>query len=233
MELVKEAFPEFEKPSLAVDAVILRVKDTEDKVDNRQISNKQLQILLVKKPDEDKWHLPGTMVRLGETFNDAIKRIVDTESNISFEQLYTVDDPLRDDRGHIVTTVHIGMSDGLSKVVITNDYESRWFWISRASDNRYFIDTTVGFTQEELKYDHNKIIEDTLKRLKGKLLYTDVGFNFIGNKFTIKELENTFNAINERTIPGFRRIISNKVIGTGELSDGKAFRPAELFIKKE
>ena len=64
-------------------------------------------------------------------------------------------------------------------------------------------------------------------------MYTDVGFNFIGKLFTIKELENTFSAINERTIPGFRRIIGNKVIGTGKMSDGKAFRPAELFMKKE
>ena len=35
MQSIKEAFPEFEKPSVAVDAVILRVRDTDEKTDNK------------------------------------------------------------------------------------------------------------------------------------------------------------------------------------------------------
>ena len=239
MNKVREAFPEFEKPSVAIDTVIMRVNNT-DEVDNKSISNKQLQVLLVKRTGDKDWHLPGTILRLGETPRDAIRRIADNKVNagdVVFEQLYTVaDDPMRDERGHIISIVYIGMIPSDTIVQVGESYEYKWFWVSKQNTNNKFR----VYTSEDgidsfmyMMYDHDKIVNDTINRLKGKLLYTDVGFNFIGKLFTIKELENTFSAINERTIPGFRRIIGNKVIGTGKMSDGKAFRPAELFMKKE
>lgn len=83
----------------------------------------------------------------------------------------------------------------------------------------------------DLAYDHKSIISDAVDRIKGKLLYTDIGFNFVGETFTVRELEDTFEALNEYKIPGFRRLISNKIIGTGEMSRGNAFRPAEVYRK--
>lgn len=232
---IKEAFPEFEKPSIAVDTVILRVCDFGE-ASKRQVASKRLQVLLVKKDNEDKWHLPGTIMRLGETSTAAISRIINDKSkidDITFEQLYTVDDDLeRDERGHIISIVYIGMNseqDINSKVNIIGDkYESQWFWVNK---DRSFINDATGEIEDTLMYDHVSIINDTIARIKGKLLYTDVGFNFIGERFTIRELENTFVAINERQIPGFRRIIAGKIEGTGIMSDGKAYRPAELYKK--
>lgn len=232
MNNIKEAFKEYSKPSVAVDTVILRASNT-GKNTKRQIAPKQLQVLLVRKYGEDKWHLPGTIVRLGETSIDAISRIINTD-NITFEQLYTIDNDLeRDERGHIISIVYIGMCrcDSIkANEVISDIYESQWFWVTK---NRLFLDADTLNDTGSLMYDHNSIIDDTINRLKGKLLYSDIGFNFIGEKFTIKDLENTYNAINERQIPGFRRIIANKISGTGIMNDGNAFRPAELFTKKE
>lgn len=234
---IKEAFPEFSKPSIAVDTVILRTCDVCD-AGKRQVSAKQLQVLLVKKNNENLWHLPGTIMRLGETSKAAIARVIDDKSmnDITFEQLYTVDNNLeRDERGHIISIVYIGMyhnEDANSKVEIAGDeYESQWFWVNKDGT---FISTDDKVPYEvltELMYDHVNIINDTITRLKGKLLYTDVGFNFVGYVFTIRELENTFVAINQRQIPGFRRIIANKIEGTGIMSDGMAYRPAELYRK--
>ena len=114
-----------------------------------------------------------------------------------------------------------------SKVgIIGEDYKSQWFWVNK---DRSFVNSDTGELVTALMYDHINIVNDTITRLKGKLLYTDVGFNFIGDKFTIRDLENTFVAINERQIPGFRRIIASKIEGTGIMSDGKAYRPAELY----
>lgn len=232
MNNIKEAFKEYSKPSVAVDTVILRTNNTGENT-KRQIQPKQLQVLLVRKHGEDKWHLPGTIVRLGETSIDAMSRIINT-NNITFEQLYTIDNNLeRDERGHIISIVYIGMcrSDSIKAVEMISDcYEAQWFWVTK---DRVFLDIDNLKDAGSLMYDHSNIIDDTINRLKGKLLYSDVGFNFIGEKFTIKDLENTYNAINERQIPGFRRIIANKISGTGIMSDGNAFRPAELFRKKE
>lgn len=233
---IKEAFPEFGKPSIAVDTVILRTCDFGE-VTKRQVTSKKLQVLLVKKNGEKQWHLPGTIMRLGETSKAAISRIVNDKTKIddtTFEQLYTVDNDLeRDERGHIISIVYIGMysnQDSASDVGIIGDsYESQWFWVNK---DRSFMSTNTGEIETSLMYDHVSIVNDTINRLKGKLLYTDIGFNFIGEKFTIRDLENTFVAINERQIPGFRRIIADKIEGTGIMSDGKAFRPAELYRKR-
>lgn len=242
MNRIKEAFPEFEKPAVAVDTVIIRVKDCVEG-SNRQVPIKQMQVLLVKKPEEKEWHLPGTILRLGETPRDSIKRIIDNKvsiGDIAFEQLYTVaDDPMRDERGHIISLVYIGMCNNTQaeESEESSEFEKQWFWISKPHENDNNARTFTGETDDSkfmyLKYDHHKIVSDTISRLKGKLMYTSIGFNFVSKLFTIKELENTFNAINERAIPGFRRLIINKVVGTGKISDGKAFRPAELFMKKE
>lgn len=230
---IKEAFPGFGKPSIAVDTVILRTCDFGE-ASKRQVASKKLQVLLVKKDNEDKWHLPGTIMRLGETSKAAISRIINDKSKINdttFEQLYTVDNDLeRDERGHIISIVYIGMHSNQnidSKVgIIGEDYKSQWFWVNK---DRSFVNSDTGELVTALMYDHINIVNDTITRLKGKLLYTDVGFNFIGDKFTIRDLENTFVAINERQIPGFRRIIVSKIEGTGIMSDGKAYRPAELY----
>ena len=77
MKNIKEAFPEFSKPSIAIDTVVLRVKNIDDK-NNRTISRMQMQVLLVKKSCENQWHLPGTILRLGEISIDAINRIVNS-----------------------------------------------------------------------------------------------------------------------------------------------------------
>ena len=241
MEGIKEAFSGFTKPSIAIDTVLLR---TAHIVNGGTQSNlKQLQVLLVKKPDEDKWHLPGTILRLGESSVDAINRIVDNKefmNKITFEQLYTVDDnPLRDDRGHIISIVYIGMLNADTNTNIEslrNGYEAEWFWVGKEergekAPSRVFTNQSSGIGESELMYDHSKIINDTLNRLKGKLMYAEVGFNFIGKEFTISELENTFDAINEREIPGFRRYIAPKIKGTGKMLAGKAHRPAEVYTR--
>lgn len=234
--MIKEAFPEFTKPSIAVDTVILRTCDFGE-VNKRQVASKKLQVLLVKKDNEDKWHLPGTIMRLGETSKAAISRIINDKSKINdttFEQLYTVDNDLeRDERGHIISIVYIGMHSNQnidSKVgIIGENYKSQWFWVNK---DRSFVNIDTDELVTTLMYDHVNIINDTITRLKGKLLYNDVGFNFIGERFTLKELENTFAAINENPIPGFRRIIASKVEATELMSTGYAYRPAGLYKKK-
>ena len=107
-------------------------------------------------------------------------------------------------------------------------YEAQWFWVSR---DRCFMNVESQELLNDLAYDHKSIISDAVDRIKGKLLYTNIGFNFVGETFTVRELEDTFEALNEYKIPGFRRLISNKIIGTGEMSRGNAFRPAEVYRK--
>ena len=241
--MIKEAFSEFTRPSVAVDSVIFRVVDNEE-TSNRGIPRKSLQVLFVRKKDSrENWHLPGTMIRLGETSKDALNRIVNDKAQLAdlyFEQLYTVDDnPERDERGHIISIVYIGVAKAYQEIEMTDDsnYESKWFWMDLRVDEktgkRTFESEDGKVITTDLEYDHVKIFEDALKRLQGKLMYTNIGFKFVGSKFTIKELENTFCAINMNVIPSFRRLILQKIEETGVKTDGNAFRPAEFFKLKE
>lgn len=227
---MKEAFSEFEKPSVAVDTVILRVKDIAER-DGKRLVPKMVQVLLVRKQGSEKWQLPGTIVRLGETSMDAIERKLGTEvvENGAFEQLYTVDNNIdRDERGHVISIVYLDMlkPNSNSKGLDLEGYDVQWFWVSR---DRYFMNVASQEILDELAYDHKSIVSDAIERIKGKLLYTDIGFNFVGETFTVRELEYTFEALNEYKIPGFRRLISDRITGTGEMSKGNAFRPAEVY----
>lgn len=229
---MKEAFSEFEKPSVAVDTVILRVKDIAER-DSKHLVPKMVQVLLVRKQGNKKWQLPGTIVRLGETSIDAIGRKLGAGviENGTFEQLYTVDNNIdRDERGHVISIVYLDMlkPDSDLEGLTLEGYEAQWFWVS---GDRYFMNVESQELLNDLAYDHKSIISDAVDRIKGKLLYTDIGFNFVGETFTVRELEDTFEALNEYKIPGFRRLISNKIIGTGEMSRGNAFRPAEVYRK--
>ena len=242
MTNIKEAFPEYEKPSVAIDTVIIRTANTVEP-DKQQAGVKQMQVLLISKKDEKenkKWHFPGTILRLGETPKDAIDRIINEKTNaneVYYEQLYTVaDNPERDERGHIISMVYIGLVDDETEIDISKDseYEAMWFWINKKNtggDRLLHCESMIY--DYELPYDHGKILSDTIDRLKGKIMYTDIGFRLVGKTFTIKNLENSFNAINERNIPGFRRYIADKIKGTGIMSSGKSNRPADLYRRKK
>ena len=241
--MIKEAFKEFTRPSVAVDSVIFRVVDAEETT-KRGIPRKSLQTLFVRKKGvNEKWHLPGTMIRLGETATGALERVVKDKAQVGdlyFEQLYTVaDNPERDERGHIVSIVYIGVAKADQQVEMADDsnYESKWFWMNlekdELTDRRTFESEDGKVITDLLEYDLSQIFDDALKRIQGKLMYTDIGFKFVGKTFTIRELEHVFSAINMNVIPSFRRLILQKIEETGIKTDGNAFRPAQLFKLKE
>lgn len=238
--MVKEAFAGYSKPSIAVDAVMVRVKDTTTSK-RHTLASKQMQVLLVKKAEDSAWHLPGTILRLGETPSVAIDRIMETKTHtdtVSFEQLYTVaDNPERDERGHIISIVYIGKytSMELAKNTESDQYMAEWFWVTpaRYGESRGFVSEVTGELVEDLMYDHNEIINDTLNRIKGKLMYTGIGFDFVDSTFTISELERVYRALYEKDIPSFRRSIAPFIEETGVMSKDASYRPAMLFRKKE
>ena len=238
MKHVKEAFVGYGKPAIAVDTVILRVKDLVVP-SNKRIARKELQVLLTKDKETGRWKLPGGIMHLEDTPADVIDRIVKNKAGVQnayFEQLYTqADDLFRDPRGRVISMVYIGIvseSESGDIELDNEDIESGWFWVFKSKDSLVLDSEKDGLVLDSLDYDHFSMVDDALTRLRGKLMYTDIGFRFANEKFTLQELERTFTAVNNKPIPGFRRIISPKVEPTGEMVHGKAFRPAELYCRK-
>lgn len=120
-------------PILCVDAVIF--------------NNKQ-EVVLVKRssqPFQGYWHLPGGIVRKGETLDRALRRVILTEVGIKefkiIKQLGVFDDPQRDPRGHFITMVFIVGTD--EKLVKFN---------SQNEEIKFFKDlpTKLGFDAGEI-----------------------------------------------------------------------------------
>ena len=94
------------------------------------------------------------------------------------------------------------------------------------------IDSLQVLTLDELAFDHGKIIEKALERLCGKLFYSDIGFEFVEDKFTVGDLQSVFETILRKPIANFKRTMHNRIEETGETVYGKAYRPAQLYKKK-
>jgi ADP-ribose pyrophosphatase YjhB (NUDIX family) len=94
------------------------------------------------------------------------------------------------------------------------------------------IDRSVEITNStHLSFDHGKIIDMALDRLKNKLEYTQIAFNLVPEFFTLTELQQVYQVIlnKEEKPAGFRRKIKDMVIETDKMQASKGHRPARLF----
>lgn len=82
---------------------------------------------------------------------------------------------------------------------------------------------------DELAFDHYKILDYGIDRLRNKVEYTQIAFNLLPRVFTVKELQNVYEAIMGREILNFRRKMGEMIIETDEKIEGKPFRPAKVF----
>ena len=73
-----------------------------------------------------------------------------------------------------------------------------------------------------------------IERLKNKINYTDIVFNMMPEYFTLGELQQVYEVIQNKKLldPAFRRIIANKVEKTEKVQTGEGHRPSALFKYK-
>lgn len=82
-----------------------------------------------------------------------------------------------------------------------------------------------------LAFDHAKIIEYGLERLRNKIEYTDIAFNLMPELFTLTELQQVYEVILGRELlkANFRRKIAGMVIETNKYARDSGHRPSKLF----
>ena len=112
------------------------------------------------------------------------------------------------------------------------------------SENIYaklkIIETLIGkniqrtieiLEQKNIAFDHAKVIDMALDRLKNKVEYTQIAFNLVPEYFTLTELQKVYQVISgkEEKPAGFRRKIKGMVIETEKSQSSKGHRPAKLF----
>jgi 8-oxo-dGTP diphosphatase len=204
--------------AIAVDVVLFTIQEG------------TIKVLLVKRtqsPYQGRWALPGGMVAPDESVDDAALRELQEETNISniyLEQLYTFGDPNRDPRGRVTTVAYYALVNWQQFQLKARQRvsEANWFSVKRLP---------------ELAFDHRRIVEYALERLRNKINYTTVGFQLLPKEFTLTELQTSYEIILGQRLD--KRNFRRKMLQLGILRGTKEFkvsgrqRPARLYTFAE
>jgi 8-oxo-dGTP diphosphatase len=208
---------------VGVDNVIFSV----DTAQNR------LLVLLVMRQQEpflNHWSLPGTLVRQGESLEDAAYRIMAEKirvKNLYLEQLYTFGGPKRDPREE------------------TDSYGVRYLSVSyfalvRFEEAELIADGVTGIAWypvkevPQLAFDHQEILAYGHRRLRNKLEYSPVAFEVLPETFTLNDLYQLYTTVlgeNFADYSNFRaRLLKlGFLLDTGIKVSRGAGRPASLY----
>jgi len=185
---------------IAVDAVVFGYSKKEG-----------INLLLVKRlyqPFKGEWALPGGFIKENESLEKAVERELEEETGIKInylEQLYTFGDVDRDPRKRIISVTYFGLvnkKNFLKLKASTDAEEANWFSISELP---------------MLAFDHNKIVETAIKRLRGKLEYEPIGFELLEKKFPFSDLEQLYSMLLDREID--RRNFKKKIMKLGIIEE--------------
>ncbi len=158
-----------------------------------------LQVLLIRRkydPFRGRWAIPGGFVLARESLEQAALRELREETGVEdvyLEQLYSFGDPDRDPRGRVITVAYFALiSSAQALRPGTDAEEAQWFPFSELPP---------------LAFDHRKILEYALERLRNKLEYTTVGFQLLPEKFSLSDLQRVYEVILGRNLDkrNFRR----------------------------
>ncbi len=206
------------RPAVTVDCVVFAA----------DLEQGDLKVLLIERgtePFRGRWALPGGHVLEHEDLEPAARRELREEAgleNVFLEQLYTLGNPGRDPRGHYVTV-------GYYALVNLLDFQVQADVDSDARDAAWFAVTDVP----ELAFDHDRILEIALDRLKGKVRYQPIGFELLPPLFTLSQLQQLYEILLERKIDkrNFRKkaLRLGILVDTQEIQKDVAHRAARLY----
>lgn len=204
---------DYARPALTVDCVVFGLDE-------------ELQVLLVQRdlePFVGRWALPGGFVRVGEGLEEAALRELEEETGLGdvyLEQLMSFGHPDRDPREHVVTIAYYAL-------VKLSDHRVRA--ATDARDAAWFAVTDVP----SLAFDHERILDVALERLRGKVRYAPIGFELLPKKFTLTELQKLYEVVlgYELDKRNFRKKIlaMDLLVELDEVQKDVAHRAARLY----
>ncbi len=202
---------------VAVDAIVFGYSKTDG-----------VSILLIKRkydPFKNSWAIPGGFVSEQESLEEAVKRELLEETGITvnyLEQLYSLGEPKRDPRQRIISIAYFALvkSSLFQQLKASTDAEdAQWFSINKLP---------------ALAFDHKKILQTAIERVRAKIRYQPIGFELLDKKFPFADLEKLYAALLDRAID--RRNFTKKILSLGLLEDtgelaatAGAGRPSKIY----
>ncbi len=207
----------YPRPAVTVDLVIFTIAEND------------LKVLLIRRaaePFKDCWALPGGFVEIDESLEKAAARELQEEAgvtNVYLEQLYTFGEPNRDPRGRTISVAYFALTDAESQKLhaASDAADAQWHSVFNSK------------LKSKLAFDHKKILDYAVWRLRNKIEWTTVGYELLPKRFTLSELQRVYEIILQKPVD--KRNFRKKVLAQGRIqeldetrSDG-AHRPAKLY----
>lgn len=223
----------FDRPSVTVDVALLTVDDAVP-------AGAELRTLLLPRaapPHRGRWALPGGFVRIDEALDAAAARVLDVETGIRgvfLEQLYTFGSPRRDPRTRVITVAYYALVDRARLADAKEETRVATLEVPWEGETGGPISALGEDGRERaLAFDHAEILGMAVKRVRGKLDYTPIGFQLLPERFTLSDLQRVHETVLGRPLnkDSFRRrmLASGQLEATGDLRTGASHRPAELY----
>ena len=150
--------------------------------------NNRLEVLLIKRaiePSKGEWALPGGFILKNEDMNSAAERILSETSGIEsifMEQILVFGEVERYPDRRVITIGYYALVSP-DKYILhpgIDTSEVKWFPLAKFP---------------KLPFDHKKIINEALKKLRDKVKHQPVGFELLPDKFSLPKLQSLYEAI--------------------------------------
>ena len=173
--------------------------------------------------NKSEWMLPAGKIDpvRDQSLDDTAYRQLELLTNKKpgyMEQVVTLGDSQRDSRGWSLTIVYYALID-------SSDSE-------QLAPSAQWLPSDAEALKGQLAYDHSRLVQQALDRLKSKIQYSSLPVYLLPEHFTLSDIHGVFSAVLDKAPP--MRSIRNRflqgdlLIDTGRLKRGSN-RPAALY----
>lgn len=186
--------------------------------------NKELKVLLIKSDLEEYsglYSLLGDLVKPDEDLDTASYRVLKDRTgmdDVYLEQVHTFGSVGRHPSGRVITTAYYSLIDLKNHKMRVDNNELHWHSVKEI---------------KKLAFDHKKILDTCLHRLREQVMDHPVVFNLLSEKFSLRELQELYEAILDTELDrrNFRKKIAIKdwLVDLNEMENDVPHRPGKLY----
>jgi 8-oxo-dGTP diphosphatase len=184
----------------------------------------ELKVLLIRSDLEmykGKWSLLGDFAEDNEELDDAAYRVLKTRTgmtNVYLDQVRTFSKPNRHPGGRVLTVAYCSLLNIQHHELKTLDNELHWHSVNSI---------------KEMAFDHKEILDTCHQWLQKRIQEHPLGFNLLPEKFSLRELQNLYEAILGVQLDrrNFRKKFAamGLLIDIGEMEQDVPHRPGKLY----
>jgi 8-oxo-dGTP diphosphatase len=184
----------------------------------------RLKVLLIQcklKEYEGLSSLLGDILQPEEDIDEASYRILRDRTGLDdvfLEQVQTFGSVKRHPGGRVITVAYYSLINILDHQMQLSDNDLNWHLVNDL---------------KQMAFDHKKILDTTLSKLRNRVMEEPIIFNLLPKKFSLRELQSVYEAILGSKLDrrNFRKkiFLTDWLIDLDEFETGVTHRPGKLY----